>query len=457
MKKVLLISCFLILSFYLSAPVNAETTLREPQGRLGTYFKPEKYVPANTINLSQQTFEHNNKSYKNEQKMPKKPNKEITKPQKTSNRAVKKEDLSQKDLQRQFLAEKKKANELKKQENKEIQAVLQKENKEKIAIQQKENKERLAQQKLEEKRLKAEEKTILTHSKEPQEPKEAKLSFKLGKKEKTEETPVVTESKKTAVKNTEPAEDKTFTANIVQDSDTRNIVTEIKTELTNDRQKMLEELSTLWVSAVQKSDTVYFAIMKLSNPNGEEVNKNGFKKILEPIIGAAPLVGQAFVNPALTAGSIIGSNVLGTAINDSAKHRLTKVNDADLVILARAIDELQETLLMNYMAYKGAKEEYELAIKIAQERQKEYEELNKKNSPNTLLANTFYTEALDYQYKTRQDFLMKRVVLEQMVGSDALTEIETGIKKEPVEEPEQIEEPQPKSKKHFFKSKTKKS
>ena len=167
----------------------------------------------------------------------------------------------------------------------------------------------------------------------------------------------------TTIESSEPTEDTTIPTNIVQDKDTKNIVNEIKTELTNDRPKMLEELSTLWVSAVQKSDTVYFAIMKLSNPNGEEVNKNGFKKILEPIIGAAPLVGQAFVNPALTAGSIIGSNVMGTMINDNVKSRLAKVNDADLVILARAIDELQETLLINYMAYKGAKEEYELAIK----------------------------------------------------------------------------------------------
>jgi len=164
--------------------------------------------------------------------------------------------------------------------------------------------------------------------------------------------------------------------------------------------------------------------MKLSNPNGEEVNKKGIKKILEPIISAAPLVGQAFVNPALTAGSVIGSNFMGAVMNDSATKRLTKVNDADLVILARAIDELQETLLMNYMAYKNSLKEYELAIKIAAQRKKAYDSCNNSNSPNVILAHTFYAEALDNQYKARQEFLMKRVVLEQMVGSEALNEIE---------------------------------
>ena len=214
------------------------------------------------------------------------------------------------------------------------------------------------------------------------------------------------------------------TQNNNKDYETRRIINEINSELAADREQMLEELSALWVSAVQKSDTVYFAIMKLSNPNGGEVNKNGFKKILEPIISAAPLVGQAFVNPALTAGSLIGSNVMGTMMNDGVSKRLTRVNDADLVILARAIDELQETLLTNYMSYKNSYKEYELAIKIASDRKKTYDNLNKQNSPQLVLASTFYTEALDNQYKARQNFLMKRIVLEQMVGVDALHEIE---------------------------------
>ena len=74
--------------------------------------------------------------------------------------------------------------------------------------------------------------------------------------------------------------------------------------------------------------------------------------------------------------TIIGSNVMGTMMSDSAKRRLTKVNDADLVILARAIDELQETLLVNYMSYKNALQEFEMASKITAERKKTYEKLS---------------------------------------------------------------------------------
>ncbi|MCR4880871.1 MAG: hypothetical protein K6A44_02850 [bacterium] len=429
----------------------ADTNLREPQGRIGTYFKTEKiaYPP---INLSVQELENLHKyANKNNETTNKKASGNAKKQQltNTSSQDKKKEEQNLKDMQRQRLAEKRQIELQKEKEEKEIQKQKLVEQKQLDANKKIEDKEQLAAKKLEEKRLKQEEKAeraakkleekklkqeekanaILSHKNNDKEEKEPKLIFRLGKKEKNkvETEPEVT-SKNT--ENVETAPEDTNIAKYVQDNDTKNIVKEIKTELTDDRPQMLQELSTLWVSAVQKSDTVYFAIMKLSNPNGEEVNKNGFKKILEPILGAAPLVGQAFVNPALTAGSIIGSNVMGTMINDGAKARLTKVNDADLVILARAIDELQESLLMNYMAYKGAKEAYELAVKIAEERQQEYEEMNKKNSPNTILANTFYTEALDYQYKTRQDFLMKRIVLEQMVGTEALNEIENPQKEE---------------------------
>ena len=412
-KKIFAIT--LVLAIAISAPAIGENNIRNPQGRMGNNnYKTEKYVPLSKSNLTPYELENLDKIIKQEEK----------------------DKISAKK------AEQKAAEEIKKAEQKalkqEEKAIADRKKAEEKALKQ-EEKAIANIKKAEEKALKQEEKnkTILSHKNENIEHKKPKLTFKLGKKNKPEPQnaePAVSneeniiEDEATAEENIKPG------TKYAQDRDTKKIVNEITKELSADRQQMLRELSTLWVSAVQKSDTVYFAIMKLSNPNGEEVNKNGFKKIMEPIIGAAPLVGQAFVNPALTAGSIIGSNVMGTMMDNSAKHRLSKVNDADLVILAREIDALQENLLMNYMAYKGAKEEYELAIKIAEERKKEYEAMDKKNSPNTILANTFYTEALDHQYKARQEFLMKRVVLEQMVGAEALNEIENPAKEEPSEE-----------------------
>lgn len=214
--------------------------------------------------------------------------------------------------------------------------------------------------------------------------------------------------------------------NFLKDEEAESIVREIASELDTDRETMLNDLKELWICAVENSETIRFAIVKLSNPNGEEVNKSGFKKIVAPILSAAPLLGQGLANPAAAAGSLIGSGVLSSVLNDNSElnSRLTKVNDADLVILAKAIDDLQQNLVVNYMSYIGAYKEYEYSMKVTAERQKKYEELNQNNSQNLLLANTFYTEALDNQYKARQNFLMKRIVLEQMVGNEPLVKIE---------------------------------
>lgn len=440
-KKILLLFiCLLILSSITNA-----AELRMPQGRMGLSYKPERYSPYFKTNLTKAELEKISSILKKEKDTEKQTKIE------QKEESIKSKKIAKTNYQKE------------KQEIKEKQLAQKLQEKKELEIEKQRQKNKLAQEKQyakEQKFKKAQEKKLAKAKKQEEEKikkqllKEEKITKKIEKQklaelEKKQQTETESKAEKklaflsgisnkhtpqeTTEQTVEQPQDKqiqtipqkkTITAKQTIDNETKQIINEISVELNAERPIMLEELSLLWVSAVQKSDTVYFAIMKLSNPNGDEVNKNGFKKIMEPIIGAAPLVGQAFVNPAMTAGSLIGSNVLGTMMNDNASKRLSRVNDADLVILARAIDELQETLLVNYMAYKSALKEYELAIKITDERKKAYDELNQKNSPHIILANTFYTEALDRQYKARQEFLMKRVVLEQMVGADALNEIE---------------------------------
>ena len=47
-----------------------------------------------------------------------------------------------------------------------------------------------------------------------------------------------------------------------------------------------------------------------------------------------------------------------------ANYKFTKVNDADMVLLVRKIDELQKNLLNNYMNYRSQKELLALQCKI---------------------------------------------------------------------------------------------
>ena len=444
MTRLCNIICILFLILGISAnSAYAVKTLRTPQGRIGLSYKTEKYFATNKTNIKPEELEkigsiikQDEQNRKKNEKLAqkemlskiKKEKREKEKARKIAIAKMKEKEILQQKKEKDIEENKKlKAIEAKKQKEAETKLRENEQKKLKIAAKEAEKKQKEEKIKIENKEESS--KTNLTKTEKnaqdtyPTEKRKENFFTKLTQKPKQESEKALPTIEQTGNKNTNIQPTK-ITSNNHKDYETRMIINEVTKELTQERPQMLEELSTLWVSAVQKSDTVYFAIMKLSNPNGDEVNKNGFKKILEPIIGAAPLVGQAFVNPAFTAGSLIGSNVMGTMMNDSATRRLTKVNDADLVILARAIDELQEALLVNYMSYRSAYKEYELSIKIADERKKAYEQLNKQNSPHIILANTFYTEALDNQYKARQDFLMKRVVLEQMVGAEALNEIE---------------------------------
>lgn len=442
MKKKLLVLFTCIMTFLFINESVLSVPLRYPQGRMGTGYKPERYSPYFKTNITPAELSRISEIIKQEEEEKKRAKKVLN--EKLQQEKELAEELEKERARQEKLAQIEEQRLKEEQVRQEVRRI--KEEKELLAQQLKEQelekelaeKEKIRQEKLLEKEAKNAEKARLQREKqerkyqeqlaeEKTEKSESKLAFfkKItNTKSQEENTEITTEQPQEEIPVTEAKKEVKEIKNLVQDPQTRKIVKEVSDELSKARPEMLEELSLLWVNAVQKSDTVYFAIMKLSNPNGEEVNKQGFKKILQPILGAAPLIGQAFVNPAFTAGSIIGSNVMGTMMSDSAKRRLTKVNDADLVILARAIDELQETLLVNYMSYKNALQEFEMASKITAERKKTYEKLNKQNSPHVILANTFYTEALDNQYKARQEFLMKRVVLEQMVGSEALREIE---------------------------------
>jgi len=442
MKKNLLVVFACIMTFLFVNEYVLSVPLRYPQGRMGTGYKPERYTPYFKTNITPAELARIGEIIKQEEEEKKKAKKELNEKlqyEKELAKEQEKERLRQEKLAK--IEEQKLKEEQVRQEVrriKEQKELLEREQREKEIAEQNTLDEKIRREKLLEAEAKKAEKARLKreklereNEKQLAENNEEKSSSKLAFFKKITNTKPdednvdeVSTQQPQDIPVTEAKKEVKEVKNLVQDPQTRKIVKEVSDALAKSRPEMLEELSLLWVSAVQKSDTVYFAIMKLSNPNGEEVNKQGFKKILQPILSAAPLIGQAFVNPAFTAGSIIGSNVMGTMMSDSAKRRLARVNDADLVILARAIDELQETLLMNYMAYKNALQEFEMASKITAERKKVYDKLNKQNSPHVVLANTFYTEALDNQYKARQEFLMKRVVLEQMVGSEALREIE---------------------------------
>lgn len=142
------------------------------------------------------------------------------------------------------------------------------------------------------------------------------------------------------------------------------------------------------------------------------------------------MVGSTANNPIAASGALIGGGILGTALTDDKllNKQLTQVTDADLVIFAKEIDNLQEKLVRYYFDYITAVKILDFTDKLVVNRHDYYQAAQKLSPAKLAVADAFYREALDLQYQARQDLLNKRTTLEQLVGNDALISVEQNIK-----------------------------
>ena len=138
------------------------------------------------------------------------------------------------------------------------------------------------------------------------------------------------------------------------------------------------------------------------------------------------LVGAGMGNPILATGSLIGGNVLGIMSQDTKalNYKYTKVNDADMIILVRKIEDLQQRAINLYYDYMTTREQLKMVDKLVIQRKKNYELAQ--NSPREiiLITDAYYRTALDTQAKIKSDFLAKRASLEQFVGNEVFSQFE---------------------------------
>ncbi|OGI23557.1 MAG: hypothetical protein A2287_01325 [Candidatus Melainabacteria bacterium RIFOXYA12_FULL_32_12] len=213
------------------------------------------------------------------------------------------------------------------------------------------------------------------------------------------------------------------------DLDIQKIADEIKDELDDEEAIVLSDLRILWQAAVEKSETIRFAILKLSNPNGEEEKKNMVKKILTPLTSVAPLIGVGSGDPVAGGSAILGGGLLSSLLADDSliNNQLSRVTDVDLVVMAQEIDSLQQKLVILYYNYLGSLERLKLIDETVNNRYKYYEAAHALSTEVLSVADVFYREALDVQYKARQEVLTARAALEQLVGNEALIQVDKEI------------------------------
>lgn len=209
----------------------------------------------------------------------------------------------------------------------------------------------------------------------------------------------------------------------------KKMALEVSKSVEIDYNVMMEDLSLLWQGAATKSDTIKFAIYKLSNPDKDKPDQGTVKKVLTTIAGMSTFLGAGMGNPVLASAALIGGNTLGIMSQDTKalNYKYTQVTDADMIILVRKVDELQQKVVDMYYDYMAARQLYDMATDMVQERYKNYLKAQSLSKEVILITDTFYREALDEQVKARGSFFEKRSRLEQLVGNDIFRQFESNV------------------------------
>ena len=211
----------------------------------------------------------------------------------------------------------------------------------------------------------------------------------------------------------------------------KQISREVAADLELDQEDLVGDLSVLWQGAATQSDTINFALYKLSNPEEDKPDEKSVKKVLTTIASMSTLVGAGMGSPLLATGSIIGGNVLGIRSQDTKalNYKYTRVTDADMIILVRKVEDLQQRTVDLYYNYMTARKKLKMIEEITQDRKRNYELSQTMSREVILITDAYYRTALDNQMKARSDYYAKRASLEQFVGNEVFAQFEKDLQK----------------------------
>ena len=210
----------------------------------------------------------------------------------------------------------------------------------------------------------------------------------------------------------------------------KKISAEISQSLELDYKEMLGDLSLLWQGAAKQSDTIKYALYKLANPDKDKPDNNAIKKVLTNIASISTLLGATTGNPLLACTSLIGGNTLGIMSQDTKalNYKYTKVGDADMIILVRKVDELQQKVVERYFDYMTARKVLSMTEEMAKRRKDNYERAQDLSREIILITDAYYRDSVNQLAKAQGEFADARARLEQLVGKDIFKQFENNLK-----------------------------
>ncbi|MBR1976702.1 hypothetical protein IKA15_00310 [bacterium] len=241
----------------------------------------------------------------------------------------------------------------------------------------------------------------------------------------TPETPI--ESTAKTVQEVKAVSDKKIDNSLTYaDLSLKKIADDILYDLELEEDVVLSDLETLWHGVASKSETVRYAIYKLSNPDENKPNDTMLKKIIKPIASFSTIAGTAFSsNPYLASGALAGGSLINALSQNpnEANYKFTKVTDTAMVLLVRKIDALQENLLISYFDYKKKEKTYNMQLDNLKKREQIFEA--SKNAPREeqIIADVYLRNAQNDLTSVSTELWSARQVLVQMAGEEAFNSI----------------------------------
>jgi hypothetical protein len=200
-------------------------------------------------------------------------------------------------------------------------------------------------------------------------------------------------------------------------------------ELRDDEEGSLSDIGMLWQAAVERSGTIRYAIEKLSrrDATGKPVEGDSFtKRALQNMVHLTGVGASMWTG---TPAGLIGSNMVQDIMSGNPQDSaLSRVTDADMVLLAKEVESLQSEVIRLYYNFKHAKERLDLAEEANSTiaRYLDHADSSKVQINPSLqaLMQTLYESTHQDTQNAQQAYNSAKTALALKVGPDAITALE---------------------------------
>jgi hypothetical protein len=208
----------------------------------------------------------------------------------------------------------------------------------------------------------------------------------------------------------------------------------IDNELRDEETQAFSDIGMLWSASVERSGTIRYAIEKLSrrDATGKPAANDAFShRMLQSLVHLGGVAGTMWTG---TPAGLIGSNMLqGMMTGNPQDSALSRVTDADMVILAKEVDSLQTHLIELYYNYRHAKERLTLSHNASSTLSTYYEQASNGSDSNSValqpLMQSLEASAQQDEHNAQQAYNSARTELGLLVGSDAMKALDTPAEK----------------------------